>query len=182
MPFITTTRRHRDLLQGLGSEGRPADRLPSRLAALRRRLGQPDDVLPGRGLSASSRTTGAVTAARPRPTPATRWTPMRPTSLELAAAARSQGRGPYRPLDRRRRSRRTMSPARKPGRVAKAVLIGAVPPVMVKSDAEPRRPADRGVRRLPQPARGQPRAVLLDVAERPVLRLQPPRRQGRRRA
>ena len=34
-----------------------------------------------------------------------------------------------------------------PGRVAKAVLIGAVPPVMVKTD-EPGRHADRGVRRV----------------------------------
>ena len=39
-------RRRPDLLQGLGSEGRPAHRLPSRLAASARRLGQPDAVLP----------------------------------------------------------------------------------------------------------------------------------------
>ena len=46
------------------------------------------------------------------------------------------------------------------GRVAKAVLIGAVPPIMVKTDKNPGRPADRGVRRLPRRARRQPRAVL----------------------
>src|ERR1700722_15357790 len=44
-------RRHRDLLQGLGPEGRPAAVLPSWLAAERRRLGQPDDVLPRAGIS-----------------------------------------------------------------------------------------------------------------------------------
>ena len=54
----------------------------------------------------------------------------------------------------------------KAGRVAKAVLIGAVPPVMVKSDEQPRRPADRGVRRLPRGARRQPRAVLPRRADR----------------
>ena len=36
------------------------------------------------------------------------------------------------------------------GRVAKLVLIGAVPPIMVKTPANPGRPADRGVRRLPR--------------------------------
>ena len=36
------------------------------------------------------------------------------------------------------------------GRVAKLVLIGAVPPLMVKTPANPGRPADRGVRRLPR--------------------------------
>ena len=44
-------RRRRDFLQGLGSEGRAADRVPSRLAAERRRLGHPDAVLPRQGLS-----------------------------------------------------------------------------------------------------------------------------------
>ena len=39
-------RRYRDLLQGLGSEGRPADHVPSRLAAFQRRLGRADAVLP----------------------------------------------------------------------------------------------------------------------------------------
>ena len=47
-----------------------------------------------------------------------------------------------------------------PGRVAKAVLIGAVPPVMVKKESQPGRDADRGVRRLSRGARRQPRAAL----------------------
>ena len=42
-------------------------------------------------------------------------------------------------------------------RVAKAVLIGAVPPVMLKSDSQSGRPADRGVRRHPRRRRRQPR-------------------------
>ena len=64
------------------------------------------------------------------------------------------------------------------GRVAKAVLIGAVPPVMVKSDKNPGGTADRSVRRLPRGARRQSRAVLPRHAERPVLRLQSSRREG----
>ena len=35
-------------------------------------------------------------------------------------------------------------------RVAKAVLLGAVPPLMLKTDTQPGRPADRGVRRHPR--------------------------------
>ena len=46
------------------------------------------------------------------------------------------------------------------GRVAKAVLIDAVPPVMVKKEFEPGRDADRGLRRLPRRAGGQPRPAL----------------------
>ena len=37
-----------------------------------------------------------------------------------------------------------------PGRVAKAVLISAVPPLMLKKRLQPGRPADRGVRRVPR--------------------------------
>ena len=53
-----------------------------------------------------------------------------------------------------------MSREREPGRVAKAVLIDAVPPVMVKTDTNPGGTADRGVRRLSRGARRQPRPVL----------------------
>ena len=65
----------------------------------------------------------------------------------LAARARPQERHPCRPFDRRRRSR-ALCRARRAGRVAKAVLIGAVPPVMLKTRRQSRRPAARGVRRL----------------------------------
>src|SRR5687767_11594040 len=44
-------RRHGNLLQGLGTPGRAADRLPSRLAAQRRRLGHADALLLEAGLS-----------------------------------------------------------------------------------------------------------------------------------
>ena len=60
-----------------------------------------------------------------------------------------------------------------PGRVAKAVIIGAVPPVMVKKEFEPGRDPDRGVRRLSHGARSQPRAALPRYRQRPLLRLQP---------
>ena len=61
------------------------------------------------------------------------------------------------------------------GRVAKAVLLDAVPPVMVKKDFEPGRDADRGVRRIPRRARGQSRAALSRYPDRALLRLQPSR-------
>ena len=64
------------------------------------------------------------------------------------------------------------------GRVAKLVLIGAVPPIMVKIAGQPGRHAHRGVRRLPEAARRQPRGVLPRRRERPVLRLQPAGRKG----
>ena len=57
-------------------------------------------------------------------------------------------------------------------RVAKAVLISAVPPIMVKSDKS-RRVAERSVRRFSGAARREPRAVLPRRAGRPVLRIQP---------
>ena len=77
-------------------------------------------------------------------------------------------RRPYRPFDRRRRGGALCRAPRQPqGRVAKAVLVGAVPPIMVKTASQSRRPADRGVRRLAQGARRQSRAVLLDVPSGP---------------
>ena len=45
-------------------------------------------------------------------------------------------------------------------RVAKAALISAVPPLMVKTAANPKRIAQGSVRRSPGAARGQPRAIL----------------------
>ena len=45
-------------------------------------------------------------------------------------------------------------------RVAKAVLIGAVPPLMLKTAGQSRRPADRGVRRHPRRRPRRPLAVL----------------------
>ena len=43
------------------------------------------------------------------------------------------------------------------GRVAKAVLVCAVPPLMLKTDDNPGRSADRGFRRFPHRSRRQPR-------------------------
>ena len=60
-----------------------------------------------------------------------------------------------------------------PGRVAKAVLIDSVTPVMVRKEIQPGRHADRGVRRLPGGARRQPRPALSRYPDRPLLRLQP---------
>ena len=102
--------------------------------------------------------------ARPRPLEPDRRRPrhgpLRRRRRRGGRAPRPARRRPRRPLDRRRRGRALRRAATAAGRVAKAVLIGAVPPLMVKTDGQPRRPADRGVRRLPRGARCQPRAVL----------------------
>jgi non-heme chloroperoxidase len=57
------------------------------------------------------------------------------------------------------------------GRVAKLVLIGAVPPLMLKTPANPGGTPIEVFRRLPQAACGQPRGVLPRRGERPVLRV-----------
>ncbi len=64
------------------------------------------------------------------------------------------------------------------GRVAKAVLIDAVPPVMVKKDSNPGgTPIEvfDGYRAALAANRAQ---LYLDVPTRPVLRLQPPGRES----
>ena len=62
-------------------------------------------------------------------------------------------------------------------RVAKAVLIGAVPPLMLKTEANPGGLPIDGVRRSPRQSPGRPVAVL-PGSERAVLRRQPARRQS----
>ena len=153
MPTITTADGTRDLLQGLGHG--PADRVQPRLAAVRRRLGHPDDVLPAARLSRH----------RPRPP---RPRPVRQVAdghdmdhyaddlaaviehLDLHDAVHighSTGGGEVvRYIARHGESR-----------VAKAVLISAVPPLMLKTDGQPRRPAQERLRRVPGPAGRQPR-------------------------
>ena len=66
-------------------------------------------------------------------------------------------------------------------RVAKAVLIGAIPPLMLKTRCQSRRLADRGVRRDPRRRPRRPLAVL-EGPQPAVLRLQPAGREdlGRR--
>ena len=59
---------------------RSADRVQPRLAAVGRRLGRADDVLPRCTAIASSRMTGAATDDPPRPATATTWTTT-PTTL-----------------------------------------------------------------------------------------------------
>jgi pimeloyl-ACP methyl ester carboxylesterase len=64
--------------------------------------------------------------------------------------------------------------------VAKAAIISAVPPLMVKTPANPLAPAQIGVRRSPSPTLCQPGQVLLRPAGWPVLWLQPFRRENDR--
>ena len=88
--------------------------------------------------------TAAGMAARARLTAAMTWTPTRPTSPTLIDAldlknaihiGHSTGGGEV---------ARYVARA-EPGRVAKAVLIDAVPPVMVKKEYKPRRDSDRSI-------------------------------------
>ena len=67
----------------------------------------------------------------------------------------------------------------KPGRVSKAVLIGAVPPVMVKSEKNPDGHAPRGLRRFARGAGRESRAVVPRSADRTFLQLQSRRRESR---
>nr|WP_085856172.1 alpha/beta hydrolase [Methylorubrum zatmanii] len=53
------------------------------------------------------------------------------------------------------------------GRVAKAVLVSAVPAADAEDRGQPGGPADRGLRRVPQGAGRQPRQFFLDVAAGP---------------
>ena len=81
---------------------------------------------------ASSRMTGAAMAARPRPATATRWTLCRRCrGARRALDLRTPSMSATRPAAARSRA---MSRRHGQGRVAKAVLISAVPPLMVKTD------------------------------------------------
>ena len=62
-------------------------------------------------------------------------------------------------------------------RTSKLVLIGAVPPIMVKTERQPRRPADRGLRRPSEESRCQSQQVLHRSRSGAVLRIQS--RRGR---
>ena len=68
------------------------------------------------------------------------------------------------------------------GRVAKAALISAIPPVMVKTESNPGGTPIEVFDGYRAGSRRQPRAVLPRRRGRPVLRLQPPGREGHRRA
>ena len=91
--------------------------------------------------------------------------------------ARPEGRDDDRPLHRRRRGGALHRPPRHQAR-RQGGADGRGAAAHAEDRRQPRRPADRGVRRLPQGLPGRPRAVLPRRRERPVLRLQPARREG----
>ena len=96
---------------------------------------------------------------------------------ELIEALDLRERRDDRPLHRRRRGRALHRPPRhQAGRQGGADGRGAAD--HAEDRGQSRRPADRGVRRLPQGLPGRPLAVLHGRRLRPVLRLQPARRQG----
>ena len=120
----------------------------------------------------------AATAARARSATVTTWittppTPPRSSSISTCATPSTSA---IRPAAARRRamSRATASPG--PRRQAGADRRRAAD--HGEDAGQSRRPADRGVRRLAQAARRQPRAVLPRSRERPVLRLQPAGREA----
>ena len=102
------------------------------------------------------------------------WTRMQ-TIWRRCASTQSDRCRPCRSLNRRRRGRPLYRPLRN-RRVAKAVLIGAIPPLMLKTDGESRRYADRGIRQAPRRGPGRSLAVL-QGPQPALLRLQPARRE-----
>ena len=125
--------------------------------------------------------TAAAMAARPRSTRRPRHGPLRRRRVRRGRASRPAQRRPYRPLDRRRRGRplcRQVRPAAGPRRQGGAGQRRAA------ADAEDRQPTRAalpievfdGFRTALAANRAQ---FFLDVAGRPVLRLQPPGREGR---
>ena len=149
--------RHRDLLQGLGQ--RPAGRVQPRLAAERRRLGRPDAASSPPTASAPSPTTGAAHGRSGQPWDGNDLDTYADDLAELietldlhdvVLVGHSTGGGEVTRYVGRHGT----------ARVAKAVLLGAVPPLMLKTDGQPGGAADRGVRRDPRRRRGRPLAVL----------------------
>ena len=65
---------------------------------------------------------------------------------------------------------------RKPGR--KAAIISAVPPLMVKTAGQSRRPSQGSIRRIAGAARGQSLGILSRASGRAVLWLQPAGRES----
>ncbi len=65
-------------------------------------------------------------------------------------------------------------------RVAKAVLIGAIPPLMLKTEKQSARHADRSLRPAPRRRPGRPLGILEGTLHA-LLRIQPARRQSVRR-
>ena len=131
---------------------------------------------------ASSPMTVAATAGRPRPTTATTWTPTPPTSphwpthLDLKDAihvGHSTGGGEV--------ARYVARHGR--GRVAKAALISAVPPIMVKTrDESQRHRRSRCSTTSARQLAANRAQFYRDVPAGPVLRLQPAGREGLARA
>ena len=159
---------HGNLLQGLGN--RSAHRVQPRLAAVGRRLGHADAVL--------LRTRLPRHRARPaRPRPSTQvgdGHDMDHYADDLAAltahldlqdaihVGHSTGGGEVaRYLARHGESR-----------VAKAAIISAVPPLMVKGRSQSGRPAERSLRRLSGAARANRRSSTA-TSRRTVLQFQP---------
>ena len=134
MAIITTRDGRRIYYKDWGS--RSADRVPSWLAAELRRLGRPDALLRRARAIASSPMTGAATAGRAR---SASGHDMDHYAADVAAVVEhldlrnaihighSTGGG---------EAARYVARHGK-GRVAKLVLIGAVPPIMVKTPANP---------------------------------------------
>ena len=137
-------RRRADLLQGLGC--RAAGAAQPRLAAAVRQLGGAD-ALPGRQRVSGDRprsrghgrSTQTWTATTWTPTPTT-WPPDRHAGSDTPALVGfSTGGGEVARYVGRHGT----------GRVAKVVLVSAVPPFMLQTAGQSRRRADRGVRRDP---------------------------------
>ena len=158
----------------------PAHRLQSRLAAQRRRLGRADDVLRVPRVPRASPTTAAGTGDRRQTWDGNEMDTYADDLVALTEAldlknaihvGHSTGGGEVARYIGRHGAGRAK------GRIAKAVLIGAVPPIMVKTAANPGGLPLERLRRLPYRAAGGSGAVLPRHPHGPVLRLQSARRE-----
>ena len=126
----------------------------------RRRLGHADAVLRRATATASSPMTAAATAAPARSATVTTWitTPTISPPSSSISTCRTPSTSATRPAAARSPA---TSPATARAGVAKAVLISAVPPLMVKTAANPGGPAQaKSSTASAGAARRQPRAVL----------------------
>ena len=174
MGFVTAARRRADLLQGLGqrppvvlSHGWPLNSdsweaqmlflAEQRLPLHRPRPARPRPIHPD-----LARQRDGHLRRRPR---------------RADRGARPARRHARRLLHRRRRGRPLHRPARHRPRRAGSCSSRAVPPFMLRDRRQPRRRADRGLRRHPGRLARRPLAALPRPRRRAVLRQQPARRE-----
>ena len=137
-----------DLLNDFGKESRDGDVKGWKpwLAAQLRMPSRTRCFLGLARLPVHRRTIAAVMAGSANLGTVTTWTPMPTTLRHSSENSRPEGRHPCRPFHRAAARSSATSAGTGRGGWRKAVLIGAIPPLMLKTAANPNGHADRGVR------------------------------------